>query len=169
MGLALGELEQFREKVAALERKLNEMEEHTRQHLTTSSHSKRECQFYINCALCGKFIVDGKYIRRIKKAFSIICDKEIFYKIDRRKTKKSQTFDEIKKTEKVFGFSCGHNWGSILIYQECKFVSLSQDYMRIVNKETGNVQPFKKWSDVHMEFPLDDITDNELMEYRSNQ
>lgn len=146
-----------------------EMEEHARQRLKTNSNSEKKGKFYIICKLCGKFIVDGQYIRRIKKAHSIICDKEIFGKIDGRQTKKSQTFDDVRKTDKIFGLSCGHNWGSILIYQNCKFVSLSQDYMTIVNKETSEPLRFKKWSEVHMEFPLDDITDNELIEYRSKQ
>ncbi|CAC5377971.1 IFIH1 [Mytilus coruscus] len=171
MELAINEVlkEDVRLKIAISERNIYQMEEQERQRLKTNSNSEKKGKFYINCALCGKFIVDGQYIRRIKKAHCIICDVEIFDKIDRRPTKKSQTFDAIKKTDKVFGFLCGHNWGSILIYQECEFVSLSQDYMTIVNKETGEPLRFKKWSEVHMEFPLDDITDNELIEYRSKQ
>ncbi|XP_076079276.1 interferon-induced helicase C domain-containing protein 1-like [Mytilus galloprovincialis] len=171
MELAIKEVlkEDVKQEIATSERNIYEMEEQTRQRLKTNHNSEKKGKFYINCAKCGKFIVDGQYIRRIKKAHCIICDKEIFDKIDRRQTKKSQTFAEIKKTDKVFGLTCGHNWGSILIYQECAFVSLSQDYMTIVDKETREPLCFRKWSDVHMEYPLDDITDTELIEYRSKQ
>lgn len=159
--------EDVRQKIATSERNIYEMEEQTRQRLKTNHNSEKKGKFYIKCALCGTFIVDGQYVRRIKKKHCIVCDKEIFRKIERRRRNTSDPYDVVEKTDKVYGFACGHNWGSILIYQECEFVSLSQKYMAIVNKETGAPKRFKKWSEVHIEFPLDDITDTELIEYRS--
>lgn len=159
--------EDVRQYIEMSERIIYQREEQERQQLKTNYNSEKKGQFYINCASCGKFIVDGQYIRRIKKTHVIVCDKEIFGKIT-RKTRNPRPIDIIKITDKVHGcFPCGHDWGSIFIYKDCEFVSLSQDNKTIVNKETKEPLPFKKWSDVHMEFPLDDITDNELIEYQS--
>ncbi|XP_063403919.1 interferon-induced helicase C domain-containing protein 1-like [Mytilus trossulus] len=159
--------EDVRQYIEMSERIIYQREEQERLQLKTNFNSEKKGQFYINCASCGKFIVDGQYIRRIKKTHVIVCDKEIFDKIT-RKPRNPRPIDNIKITDKVHGcFPCGHDWGSIFIYKDCEFVSLSQDNKTIVNKETKEPFPFQKWSDVHMEFPLDDITDNELIEYQS--
>ncbi|CAG2184719.1 IFIH1 [Mytilus edulis] len=106
MNLAIDEVlkEDVSQKIATSERNIYEMEELARQRLKTNPNSEKKGKFYITCALCGKFVVDGQYIRRIRKAHCIICDKEIFDKIDRRKTKKSQTFDENKENRQSLWF-----------------------------------------------------------------
>lgn len=110
--------EDVRQEIATSERNIYEKEEQTRQRLKTNHNTEKKGKFNINCALCGTFIVDGQYIRRIKKKHCIVCDKDIFSKIERRQRNTSQPpFDGINKTDKVYGFTCGHNWGSILIYQ----------------------------------------------------
>jgi hypothetical protein len=84
-------------------------------------------------------------------------------KIKRIPTKRVEKFDAIKKIEKAYGSECGHHWGSILVYQDCKLLALSQDCINIFDAFSHNIVKCKKWS----EFPyqIDELSDYELSEY----
>ncbi|CAG2188946.1 unnamed protein product [Mytilus edulis] len=127
--------------------------------------SKTIGAFTVNCKFCGKPVADGQFIRNIKRKHTIIFDKTILTRIRREPFKKITKFDTIKKTERVFGNICGHNWGVILVYQQCDFVAISKDKVNFFDKFSKDLVKFKKWP----EFPyrIDDVSDEEVQRYLS--
>jgi hypothetical protein len=117
--------------------------------------------------MCGNEIVDGALIRHINNTLYIVCDKAIFAKIERKPVtmKKMRTFDGCQIREKVLGLQCGHNWGSIVIYQECEFVSLSQYYINFLDRQTMKPVICKKWSD--LEFVIPELSNEDLYKYNT--
>ncbi|CAG2223445.1 DDX58 [Mytilus edulis] len=91
---------------------------------------------------------------------AIQCDK-----VDRRQIpkKKQREFDGIKKLGKAYGLECGHNWGSIVIYNECEFVALSQDYIKIFDRQADSFINCEKWYD--LKFKIEEISDDDFMNY----
>ncbi|CAG2233525.1 IFIH1 [Mytilus edulis] len=127
--------------------------------------SKTIGAFTVNCKFCGKPVADGQFIRNIKRKHTIIFDKTILTRIRREPFKKITKFDTIKKTERVFGNICGHNWGVILVYQQCDFVAISKDKVNFFDKFSKDLVKFKKWP----EFPyrIDEVSDEEVQRYLS--
>lgn len=153
--------------IAIAERNIYEYEELERQTTKLKISRQRYGIFSINCKICGKEIVDGALIRHVNKKLYIVCDKAIFDKIERKPItlKKIKTFDGCQKREKVHGLKCGHNWGSIVIYKTCEFVSLSQDYITFFDRQTNKVVICKKWAD--LVFVIPELSDDDLYQYNT--
>jgi hypothetical protein len=149
--------------IAVAEKSLYDEEEKDRKLAEMRLNGKGEGWFSINCRFCGFFITDGKFLRHINRKSYIVYDKTIFGKIERIPTKRVEKFDAIKKIEKAFGSECGHRWGSILVYRDCKLLALSQDCINIFDAFSRNIVKCKKWS----EFPyeIDELSDYEFSEY----
>ena len=153
--------------IAIAERNVYDYEELNRQTAKMKISRQREGKFSIKCKMCGNEIVDGALIRHVNKRLYIVCDKAIFAKIERKPVakKKMRTFDGCQKREKVHGLHCGHNWGSIVIYQECEFVSLSQDYITFFDRQTLKPVICKKWAD--LEFVIPELSNDDLYQYNT--
>lgn len=153
--------------IAIAEKRIYEYEEMERQ--TAQLKISRQIQgiFSINCKICGVEIVDGALIRHVNKRLYIVCDKAIFARIERKDItkKKIKTFDGCQKREKVHGLLCGHNWGSIIIYKECEFVSLSQDYITFFDRQTMKAVICKKWAD--LVFVIPEFSNDDLYQYNA--
>jgi hypothetical protein len=153
--------------IAIAERNVYDYEELNRQTAKMKISRQREGKFSIKCKMCGNEIVDGALIRHINNTLYIVCDKAIFAKIERKPAtmKKMRTFDGCQIREKVLGLQCGHNWGSIVIYQECEFVSLSQYYINFFDRQTLKPVICKKWSD--LEFVIPELSNEDLYKYNT--
>ena len=153
--------------IAIAERNVYEYEELDRQAAKMKISRKREGIFFIKCGVCGKEIVDGALIRHVNKKLYIVSDKAIFEKIERKPVikKKIKTFDGCQKREKVHGLLCGHNWGSIIIYKECEFVSLSQDYITFFDRQTMKAVICKKWAD--LVFVIPELSTDDFYQYNT--
>ena len=153
--------------IAIAERIVYDYEELDRQAAKRKISRQIKGIFSINCKMCGKEIVDGALIRHVNKRLYIVCDKAIFAKIERKPVakKKMRIFDGCQKCEKVHGLQCGHNWGSIVKYQDCEFVSLSQDYITFFDRQTMKPVICKKWSD--LEFVIPELSNEDLYKYNT--
>ena len=153
--------------IAIAERNIYESEELERQETKLKISSQRKGLFSIKCKGCKREIVDGAFIRHVNKKLYIVCDKAIFEKIERKPaTKKNiKTFDGCQKREKVHGLQCGDNWGSIVIYKECEFVSLSQDYITFFDRQTMKAVICKKWAD--LVFFIPELSNDDFYQYNT--
>ena len=153
--------------IAIADRNVYEYEELERQTAKMKISRQRKGIFSINCKYCGTEIVDGGLIRHVNKKLYIVCDKAIFAKIERKPVSKKnmKKFDGCQKLEKALGLQCGHNWGSIVIYQECEFVSLSQDYITFFDRQTKEHVVCKKWAD--LEFVIPELSNDDLFQYNT--
>ena len=153
--------------IAIAERNVYDYEELDRQTAKMKISRQIKGIFSINCKMCGKEIVDGALIRHVNKKLYIVCDKAIFAKIERKSVvkKKMRTFDGCQKRERVLGLKCGHNWGSIVIYQKCEFVSLSQDYISFLDRQTMEFVICKKWAD--LVFVIPELSNDDLYQYNT--
>jgi hypothetical protein len=149
--------------IAVAEKSLHVEEENDRKLAEMRLNRQGKGLFSINCRLCGITITDGKFLRHINRKTYIVYDKTIFGKIKRIPTERVKKFDAMKQIEKAYGSECGHHWGSILVYQECKLLALSKDCINFFDAFSRNIVKCKKWS----EFPyeIDELSDYEFSEY----
>lgn len=149
--------------IAIAERSIYEEEENDRQLAEMRLNRQVKGLFSINCRLCGLLITDGKFLRHINRKTYIVHDPTIFERIKRIPTERVQKFDAMKKIEKALGSKCGHRWGSILVYQQCKLLALSKECINFFDTSSNNRVKCKKWS----EFPykIDELSDYEFSEY----
>jgi hypothetical protein len=89
--------------------------------------------FSINCRFCELLITDGKFLRHINRKSYIFYYKTIFGKIKRIPTEIVKNCVAMKQIEKAYGSECGHHWGSIPAYQDCKLLALSKDCIKNKN------------------------------------
>ena len=151
--------------IAIAERNVYDNEKLDRQAAKMKISLKRKGKFSINCTSCGNQIVDGDLIRHVNKSLYIVCDSAIFAKIERKPVIKNKikTFDGCQKREKVHGLQCGHNWGSIIIYKECEFVTLSQYNITFFDRQTKKPVICKKWAD--LVFFIPELSTDDLYQY----
>lgn len=153
--------------IAVAEKMIYEIEEIERRTANMKLNQKRKGLFTINCKYCGVVITDGDSMRQVNEKLFLVCDKSILARVDRRQIpkKKQREFDGIKKLGKAYGLECGHNWGSIVIYNECEFVALSQDYIKIFDCQADSFINCEKWYD--LKFKIEEISDEDFMNYNS--
>jgi hypothetical protein len=84
----------------------------------------------------------------------------------RREEMKKVLIDDFKLTDRVLG-ACGHEWGRILIYSDCEFIGLAQKRIKIFNVEKKTFLNIRKWQEV--KFKINELTDEEVAEYKSQQ
>ena len=84
----------------------------------------------------------------------------------RREEMKKVLLDDFKLTDRVWG-ACGHEWGHILIYSDCEFICLAQKRIKIFNVEKKTFLNISKWQEV--KFKINELTDEEVTEYKSQQ
>lgn len=77
---------------------------------------------------------------------------------------KANNFDSVRQTARVFEIKHGHQWGSILVYQKCKFVALAKDRINLYDSSRKIIK-FKKWSEID----IDELTDDEISTYLYDQ
>ncbi|XP_063444871.1 antiviral innate immune response receptor RIG-I-like [Mytilus trossulus] len=151
--------------IAIAEKKIYEIEEIERRTANMKLNKKRKGLFTINCKYCGVVIIDGDSMRQVNEKLFLVCDRSMLARVDRRQIpkKKQREFDGCKKLGKAFGLECGHNWGSIVIYNECEFVALSQDYIKIFDCQADSFINCEKWYD--LKFRIEEISDEDFMNY----
>ena len=148
--------------IAIAEKSLYQSEVTNRWLEKMKSDGQRKGNFSVHCKFCGKHVTDGQYMRHIKKKNYVTFDPNIFTRV-KRVPARLKKFDTIKRTEKVSGRICGHDWGSILVYEECDFVALSKNNVNFFENFTKSLLKFKKWSE--FPFAIDELSDDEIMKY----
>lgn len=104
-------------------------------------------------------------MRHIKSKYYIIYDISIFEKINSVPLETAKSFDSVRQTAQVFELKhTKHKWGSLLVYQKCKFVALSKDRINLFDS-SDNIIKFKKWSEID----IDELTDDEMSTYLYDQ
>ncbi|XP_063446937.1 antiviral innate immune response receptor RIG-I-like [Mytilus trossulus] len=151
--------------IAIAEKMVYEIEEIERKRANMRLNQKIKGLFTINCKYCGVFITDGDSMRQVNEKLFLVCDRSMLARVDMRQIpkKKQREFDGIKKLGKAYGLECGHNWGSIVIYNECEFVALSQHYMKIFDRQADSFINCEKWND--LKFKIEEISDEDFMNY----
>jgi len=150
--------------ISVAEKDLYDAEENIRRlaKMTTNQQEKRS--FSVNSKSCRCTITDSQFLRHIKSKYYIVYDKTIFKKIKNVPLEKANNFDSVRQTARVFDIKHGHQWGSILVYQKCKFVVLAKDRINLYDS-SGNIIRFKKWSEID----IDELTDDEISTYLYDQ
>lgn len=151
--------------IAIAEKMVYDIEEIERRSANMKLGQKRRGLFTINCKYCGVVITDGDLMRQVNEKLFLVCDRSMLARVDRRQIpkKKQREFDGCKKLGKAYGLECGHNWGSIIIYKECEFVALSQDYVKIFDRQADSFINGEKWYD--LKFKIEEISDEDFMNY----
>lgn len=153
--------------LALAEKTLYEAEMFERRTAMLKDSQKRQGLFLIYCKSCSEIIADGGSMRHVNNKMYLVCDKQILSKVKETPLplKKQKKFDGCLKQGKAHGLACGHNWGTIMIYQENKFVALSQDYIKIFDKEKNTFLDCEKWCG--LKFRIDPITHEDIVNYNS--
>ncbi|VDI64067.1 interferon-induced helicase C domain-containing protein 1 [Mytilus galloprovincialis] len=151
--------------IAIAEKLIYEKEESERRKQQMKMSKKRNGVFSVKCKYCGVLITDDNLLRHVNEKMFIVCDNTILTRIRRVPfPKKKQTeFDGCKKLDKVFGLQCQHRWGSIIIYKECEFVALSQDYIKVFDPQTDSFIDCEKWCD--LPFKIQELTNDDFINY----
>jgi hypothetical protein len=156
---------EIRELIHKKEEQLYKCEESEQRKSIESKQDKIEGEFEVNCRKCDKTIVPGHKIRILKGQHHLIIDLSVLKTI-RRKEMKNVLLDDFKLTDRVLG-ACGHEWGHILIYSDCEFICLAQKRIKIFNVEKKTFLNISKWQEV--KFKINELTDEEVTEYKSQQ
>lgn len=156
---------EIRELIHKKEEQLYKCEESERRKSVKSQQDKIEGEFEVSCRKCDKTIVPGHKIRILKGQHHLIFDHSVLNTI-RRKKMKEVPLDDFKLADKVFG-ACGHEWGHILIYNDCEFICLAQKRIKIFDVEKETPLNISKWQEV--KFKIKHLTDEDVTEYKSQQ
>ena len=153
--------------LALAEKNVYQMEDMERSMAKSKMSDKQRGLFVIYCKKCSEIIADGSVMRHVNNKMYLVCDKLMLNKVKEvdLPQKKQKKFDGFLKQGKAYGLVCGHNWGTIMIYQECKFVVLSQDYIKIFDKQLNGFLNCEKWCD--LKFEIDSISHEDIMQYNS--
>jgi len=144
---------------------LYDAEENDRMLAKMSVNRQEKESFSVNSKLCGCTITDSQFLRHIKSKYYIVYDKTIFKKIKSVPLETASNFDSVKQTAHVLGLKHGRQWGSIFVYQNCKFVALSKNRINLFDSSSRNIIKFKKWSEID----IDELTDDEISTYLNDQ
>ena len=150
--------------ISIAEKDLYDGEENDRRLAKMTINRQEKGSFSVISRSCGCMITDSQFLRHIKSKYYIVYDKTIFKKIKSVPLEKASNFDSVRQTAHVFELKHGHQWGSILVYQKCKFVILSKDRINLCDS-SRNVIKFKKWSEID----IDELTDDEISTYLYDQ
>lgn len=156
---------EIKELIHRAEEKLYKYEEIKRRTCVESKQDKIEAEFEVICRKCDQTIVPGHKIRILKGQHHLIFDLSVSQTIIRTEMKEVPV-DDFKLTEKVFG-PCGHEWGRILIYNDCEFICLAQKRIKIFDVEKKKILVISKWQEV--KFKIKQLTDEDVTEYKSQQ
>ncbi|CAC5397214.1 DDX58 [Mytilus coruscus] len=153
--------------ITIAEKNIYETEEIERRTERIKTSEKQIGLFSVNCKYCGVIITDGNRMRTVNERMFFVCDKTILGRVDKRSIakKKQREFDGCKKQGKAYGLECGHNWGSIIIYKECDFVALSQDYIKIFDRQSNKFIDCDKWCD--LKFKIEEMSDDDFISYNT--
>ncbi|CAC5409074.1 DDX58 [Mytilus coruscus] len=149
------------------EKDIYQMEEMDRNSKILKKKQRRQALFRVHCKYCGVLITHGTFMRHINEKFFVVCDKGILSRVEQRELpkKKMRIIDGCHKRFKAFGLECGHDWGSIFIYQECELLVLSQEGTKVFDIGNNKFTDCRKWND--LPFTIDEMSDEDIVSYKS--
>jgi hypothetical protein len=150
--------------ISIAEKDLYDAEENDRWLAKMTINRQEKGSFSVHSKLCGCKITDSQFLRHIKSKYYIVYDKTIFEKINSVPLEKTNNFDSVRQTARVFELKHRCQWGSILVYQKCKFVVLAKDRINLYDSSPKIIN-FKKWSEID----IDELTDDEISTYLYDQ
>jgi hypothetical protein len=150
--------------ISIAEKDLYDAEENDRWITKMTINRQEKGSFSVHSKSCVCTITDSQFLRHIKNKYYIVYDKTIFKKIKSVPLEKANNFDSVRQTARVFEIKHGHQWGSILVYQKCKFVALAKDRINLFDSSPKIIN-FKKWSEID----IDELTDDEISTYLYDQ
>lgn len=155
--------------ICTTEEQIYEKEEMDRNTKILKNSQRRQALYSVRCRQCRVVITQGHYIRHVNEKFYVVCDKEILKRVKRTDLpeKKMKTIDGYYKRFKATGNDdeCGHEWGSIFIYQKCELVALSQDCIKFFDIKNGQYINCSKWS--KLPFTLEELSKEDIKTYQS--
>ncbi|XP_052070218.1 antiviral innate immune response receptor RIG-I-like isoform X5 [Mytilus californianus] len=153
--------------ISNAEKDIYQMEEMDRNSKILKKKQRRQALFRVHCKYCGVFMTHGTFMRHINEKFFVVCDKGILRRVEQRELpkKKMRIIDGCQKRFKAFGLECGHDWGSIFIYQECELLVLSQEGTKVFDIENNKFTDCRRWND--LPFTIDEMSDEDIELYKS--
>jgi len=133
--VVLTDVRELQEKICREEQEEDEMNE-------AIADSKLDERFEMICGLCGKFDFSSDGIRCYKKSQYVVVDSNFYKNIIWKPHQKSNSYDAVQKTHKIYGKCCEHDWGiGVLLHNNrCAVLKLASF---VVNGER-----YKSWKDV---------------------
>ncbi|CAC5401441.1 DDX58 [Mytilus coruscus] len=154
--------------ISIKEKHIYEKEEMERNTKILKNKQRRQALYSVLCTECGVVITHGNSMRHIKGKFYVVCDNTILKRVKQEDLpeKKIKTIDGCLKRYKAIGNDneCGHEWGSIFIYQKCELVALSQDCIKFLDIEKDKTIKCK-WS--NLPFTLEELSKEDIITYKS--
>ncbi|XP_052070238.1 antiviral innate immune response receptor RIG-I-like [Mytilus californianus] len=166
MTKAIEEFCQFDIDISTAEQDIYQREEIERNSKTLKIKQRRPALYSVHCKYCGFLITHGNFMRHVNEKFYIVLDKEVLRRVDQKELpkKRKRIIDGWDKRCKAHGLECGHDWGSIFIYQECEILALSQENTKVFDIGNDKFIDCRRWNDIP--FTIDEMSDVDMDLYK---